>query len=135
VGAYKLEVGYMPRDLAVFVLATCAAFAQPHAKFVTLDIAVDDSRGQPVSCLRSGEIEIFEASEYLYFYAVMKNGVLIPVHALPKPNADSPPANSPWMARILPQFELSANLYRVPGEDGMVNYSRSRSSFSKYRYI
>jgi hypothetical protein len=74
----------------------------------------------------------FEASEYLYFYVVMKSGVLIPVHALPKLNADSPPANSPWMARSLPQFELSADLYQAPGEDGMVNYSPSKGGKFDY---
>jgi VWFA-related protein len=56
----------------------------------------------------------FEVSDYLYFYAVTDRGVLLPVHALPKPDADSPPENAPWMDQRLPQFETANNLQQPP---------------------
>src|SRR6202167_5608979 len=137
----------MRRDLGVFILFACKAFAQPaSAKLVTLDVAAVGAHGQAIPDLRSGEIKIFdnqkaqsivywrsnerrpdiphvtvvlfslenagiksaawneavnamrrfEASDYLYFYAVTDRGVLLPIHALPKPDADSPSENVPW---------------------------------------
>jgi VWFA-related protein len=155
----------MLRDLGVFILVACPAFAQPAPnKLVTLDIAAVGTHGQAISDLRRSEIEIldnkkvqsivywrfnqqrpdiphvtvvlfslenagiksvawnetvtamrrFEASEYLYFYAVTDRGVLLPVHALPKPDADSPSENAPWMEQRLAQFESANNLQRRP---------------------
>jgi VWFA-related protein len=76
----------------------------------------------------------FEDSEYLYLYVVTKSAVLIPVHALPKPDADSPPANLPWMATILPQFESSSSLYQAPWEDSSINYSPSKPGVFVFDY-
>jgi VWFA-related protein len=155
----------MRRDLGVFILFACKAFAQPaSAKLVTLDVAAVGAHGQAIPDLRSGEIKIFdnkraqsivywrsnerrpdiphvtvvlfslekagiksaawneaisamrrfEVSDYLYFYAVTDRGVLLPVHALPKPDADSPPENAPWMDQRLPQFESANNLQQPP---------------------
>ncbi len=52
----------------------------------------------------------FEASEYVYFYALTNAGALLPVHALPNANSDSPPANAPWIAKIVPPFEAMWSL-------------------------
>jgi VWFA-related protein len=56
----------------------------------------------------------FEASDYLYFYAVTDRGVLLPIHALPKPDSDSPPENVAWMDQRMPQFESANNLQQPP---------------------
>jgi hypothetical protein len=56
----------------------------------------------------------FESSEYLYFYLLTGSGLLFPVHALPEPDADSPPANPPWMAQTLRRFESSGNFRQPP---------------------
>jgi len=51
----------MRRDLGVFILVACPAFAQSApAKLVTLDIAAVGAHGQAIPDLRSSEIEIFD---------------------------------------------------------------------------
>ncbi|SPF45997.1 conserved exported hypothetical protein [Candidatus Sulfopaludibacter sp. SbA4] len=70
-----------------------------------------------------GAMRRFEISEYLYFYVVTNSGALLPVHALPKPEADSPPVNLPWMAQTLPQFESASHLYPPPRKSNVVSYS------------
>jgi hypothetical protein len=50
----------MRRDLIVFFLAACLAFAQAPDRFVTVDIAVVGAHGKPVPDLRRSEIEIFD---------------------------------------------------------------------------
>jgi hypothetical protein len=76
-----------------------------------------------------GAMRRFEASDYLYFYAVTDRGVLLPIHALPEPDADSPPGNPPWMAGSLPQFESAGNLQPSPWE---MNYSPSNGATFNY---
>ncbi len=79
-----------------------------------------------------GAMRRFEASEYVYFYVVTNSGVLLPVHGIPKPDADSPPANLPWMAELLPQFELYGNRYQLPPAEGKVNYSSNKGGLFNY---
>jgi VWFA-related protein len=47
----------------------------------------------------------FESSEFLYFYVVTAGGVLLPLHELPRPDAESRPVNTPWIAQNVPAFE------------------------------
>jgi VWFA-related protein len=173
----------MRRDLGVFILVACPAFAQPApAKLVTLDIAAMGAHGQAIPDLRSSEIEIFdnkkaqsivywrsnerrpdiphvtvvlfslenagiksaawneavsamrrfEASDYLYFYAVTDRGVLLPIHALPKPDADSPPENVPWVDQRLPQFESANSLQQPPWDMDYSPHNGASLTYAQY---
>jgi hypothetical protein len=59
------------------------------------------------------------------------SGLLFPVHALPEPDADSPPANSPWMDQSLQRFESSGNFRRPPWE-GVFNSKPSNGEILDY---
>jgi VWFA-related protein len=74
----------------------------------------------------------FEASDYFYFYAVTDHGVLLPVHALPKPDADSPPENAPWMDQRLPQFESASNLQQPPWDMEYSPHSGASLTYAQY---
>jgi hypothetical protein len=54
----------------------------------------------------------FETSQAVYFYVVTNGGALLPVHPLPEAVGQAPPVRSPWMDRVLPQFESAARLYQ-----------------------
>jgi hypothetical protein len=79
-----------------------------------------------------GAMRRFEASDYLYFYAVTDRGVLLPVHALPKPDADSPPENAPWMDQRLPQFESANNLRRPPWDMDYSTHNGASLTYAQY---
>ena len=74
----------------------------------------------------------FEASDYLYFYAVMDRGVLLPIHALPEPDADSPPENVPWMEQRLAQFESASNLQQPPWDMDHSPHSGDSLTYAQY---
>src|SRR5580700_429340 len=74
----------------------------------------------------------FEASDYLYFYAVTDRGVLLPIHALPKPDADSPPENVPWMDQRLPQFESANSLQQPPWDMDNSPHSGASLTYGQY---
>lgn len=61
----------------------------------------------------------FEASEYLYFYALTNAGALLPVRALPNADSGSPPANAPWIAKSVPPFEAMWSLDQPPHQQDM----------------
>jgi hypothetical protein len=64
-----------------------------------------------------------EPSEYVYFYALTNGSALLPIHPLPEAGGDSAPVNSPWMDRVLPQFESAAKLYQ-PRKAGVSDFSQ-----------
>jgi len=52
----------------------------------------------------------FETSGSLYFYVVTGSGAMLPVHELPAPDAESLPANRPWMEQSLKALEATLPL-------------------------
>jgi len=91
----------------------------PRVTLVVLDGGIKGARWiEAVRAMRQ-----FETSEQLYFYAVTGTGALLPVHALPNPDAALPAANGPWMDRYLPAFEAAWRVDRAGRRTGMIDVS------------
>ncbi len=85
----------------------------PHVTVVLFDTLNADIKingpawGQMVRAL-----ERFESDEYLYLYLLTEEGVLYPVHGLPKTGSEAADLNRRWVRETLPQFEaMGRNMY------------------------
>lgn len=63
-----------------------------------------------------------EGSDLLYFYLLTPNGALVPVHELPKADAETVPVREAWMNRLIPQFETMWSVFPSKADSRSTNF-------------
>jgi len=100
---------------------------QRHPDAPSVTVVVLDISYAPVKGVRWNEavrtLRQLESSTYLYLYVKTARNFLLPIHELSAIDAESPPANSPWIEKTVPPLEATLRFEPPDNTNTMTSFT------------